>query len=60
MKAHEYQNKFQNEQQIGSEDSPVVKTALSSVIKTQDDTGEGTNRTVKQIRELRNIPLAYA
>lgn len=26
---------------------------LSSVIKTQDGTGEGTNRTVKQIRELR-------
>lgn len=59
MNVHEYWNNFQNEQQIGWEDSPVIKTLFSSVMKTQGGTGEGTNRIVKQIRKYRSIPLVY-
>lgn len=48
---------FQNEQKIGWRDSPILKTSLSSVIKTQRGTGEETNRTRPENPEIYPLPL---
>lgn len=59
MKVHEYKINFQNEQRIGWKTSLVTKTPLTSVTKTPGAIDERTKRILKQLREQRNIPLAF-